>query len=210
MSQESLFAVGPYVALALALLGMLIRLALPLEPATRTRQLHRIRLLLWSTAAWKVGVLALVGGHLLPVLLPHGLLSWNDDSLRLLILEGVGFGFGGLAFAGLWIGIRRSRNEGLPFGMADTILATALLFAVGSGLLLAMLHRWGSTWSVTVLVPYVQSLVSLTPRGELMAGLPFLARLHVLSALALVALAPFSSLGVIFSRPAPRVSAARS
>lgn len=210
MSQETLFAIGPYVALALALLGTLVRLVMPLDDSKWARQRHRTRLLLWSSAPWKVGVLAIVGGHLLPVLLPQSLLSWNDDPLRLLLLEALGFGFGGLAFAGLWIALRRSRAEGHAFGPVDTVLATALLIAVGSGLLVAMLYRWGSTWSVTILVPYLESIVSLAPRGELMASLPFLARIHFLSALALVALAPFSCLGVVFSRPVSRTSAARS
>jgi nitrate reductase gamma subunit len=211
MNQELLFGVGPYGALVLALVGILIRFAIPLEDSIRTFQRRQSRLLLWSSPAWKVGAMVILGGHLLPVFLPQHLLSWNDDPLRLLLLEALGFGFGGLAFAGLWIGLRRTQAKGRSFGPIDTIVAALLLTAVGSGLLVAVLYRWGSTWSVTLLVPYLKSIVTLSPQGELAASLPLLARIHFLSAMGLISIAPISSLGAFFSRTlAPRTSVART
>jgi len=218
MNQDLLFSVGPYGALILALIGILVRFAIPLEDSIRTFQRRQSRLLLWSSPAWKVGAMVVLGGHLLPVLLPRLLLSWNDDPLRLFLLEALGFGFGGLAFAGLWIGLRRTQTKDRSFGdrsfgPIDTIVAALLLTAVGSGLLVAVLYRWGSTWSVTLVVPYLKSLVTLSPRGELAASLPFLARIHILSAMGLLAIAPISSLGAFFSRtfvPRPRTSVIRT
>jgi nitrate reductase gamma subunit len=60
-----------------------------------------------------------------------------------------------------------------------------------SGVAIALVYRWASSWSVVTLTPYVLSLPSAHPRVDLVASTPFLVRLHVLGAFASIALMPF-------------------
>ena len=67
-----------------------------------------------------------------------------------------------------------------------------MVIEVISGLAIAVLYRWGSSWSGVTLVPYLLSLLHMKPAVELVAGMPFLVRLHVVCAFALLAIAPFT------------------
>jgi len=74
---------------------------------------------------------------------------------------------------------------------ALTLVAVSML----SGVLMAVLYRWASSWAEVTLVPYLYSLAYLDPATSLVTRLPMLVKLHVASAFALVALAPCTSVG---------------
>jgi len=74
-----------------------------------------------------------------------------------------------------------------------SLLFTTLL----SGSLTAILFRWGSSWGVITLTPYIMSLLRGRPAVELVAGLPFLVRLHVFSAFATLAALPATRLAPV-------------
>jgi nitrate reductase gamma subunit len=69
--------------------------------------------------------------------------------------------------------------------------------ALVSGLVVAILYRWGSSWSAGTLAPYMASLGRGAPATHLIEGMPFLVRLHVLSWFAIIALVPFTSAAMI-------------
>src|SRR5262249_14024687 len=68
-----------------------------------------------------------------------------------------------------------------------------LLTGVVSGLALAALYRWGSSWSAVTLAPYVTSIAGGHPRTEFVGEMPFLVQLHVFTAFAALAVVPFTS-----------------
>jgi len=199
-----LFGVLPYAALGTAVVGLAVR-ALLSRPSPREleRRLRTVRGLLRGSVSWRLGILGVLLGHLVGLLVPRGVLWWNQVPLRLVILEVTGFGLGVLAAVGLALIVLAPRFSGRlgPLSISDTVLLTLVATSVVSGLGLAVLHRWASSWYATVIVPYLRSLVLLAPEVGWMADLPFLVKLHAVSAFALVGILPFTRLAVLVHVP---------
>ena len=84
---------------------------------------------------------------------------------------------------------RRLREAWIPQARGDV-----LEVGIGSGLLMALGYRWGSSWGAVTLTPYLASLFGGEPAEGLASQMPFLVQLHVFSAFALVAVLPFTRL----------------
>jgi nitrate reductase gamma subunit len=140
--------------------------------------------------------LALVVLHVVLLSAPDAVLRWNRNELRLLLLESAGFLVGAVCLIALGRRIWRHR-PGLRHGTAigDVVMATLIGVEVVSGLMLALLYRWASSWSVVTLTPYLASLMHFNPRVELVASMPFLVRLHVFSTFAIAVAIPFTTVG---------------
>jgi nitrate reductase gamma subunit len=155
-------------------------------------------------AIWRGALVAVLGGHLLGLQFPANVLMWNQRPLRLFVLEGSGIALGAVALAGLlgmlWLRLRTfdDRPERSPL---DVIVWTLIAVQVASGVAIALLYRWASSWSVVTLTPYLVSLVRLKPAVNLIASLPFLVRLHVFCLFAIVFVAPFTSLARLVILP---------
>ena len=198
MSDHALFAAAP--GLALLTLGSVSVLRYLLARHSLDRSaLVRIKRLLWGSWAWRVGVFGLLATHLLLVVFPRQVLVWNQRHWRLLLLEGTGALLGVAALVGL-IGLIvrnvRAPDPGSPArpSIIDTAFLGLLLVNTVSGLATALLYRWASSWSTVTLVPYVRSLAELDARVGLVAGLPYMAKLHVFSAIVMVGVLPFTCL----------------
>ena len=202
MRSAAFFAVWPYVALALfaaAVAGRYLlarrRMATPTED-----QIAENRQVFQGGALWRAGVALLVLGHLIGLLLPKGILAWNASPTRLYELEGVAFASGLAALLG-WIGLiwRRLRSgEGSRVhDLADMAFLSILGVALTSGLLTAVLHRWGSSWGAMILTPYALSVLRGRPVAELPSQLPYLAQLHVAAAFVALAVVPWTRLGAV-------------
>ena len=196
MSDQFLFVVAPYVAVLVFVPVCLARYVLWSRHPERagTHFTGRDR---WSHLAtswrWAIGIVAL--GHLLAFVFPSIILLWNQRPLRLLVLEGAGLITGIAALLGLLaMLVKRLRATGVLGAPSplDVIAGTLILIEVMSGVAMAMLYRWGSSWSEVTLAPYIQSLLRLEPSTRLVTRLPLLVRLHVFCAFALLAVAPFS------------------
>jgi nitrate reductase gamma subunit len=83
----------------------------------------------------------------------------------------------------------------------DLVVLLLLLVSVITGVLIASVYRFGSTWFTGVFTPYLWSLLILQPRPELIAPLPWLIQLHVLNNFILLAIFPFSRLIHIITWP---------
>jgi nitrate reductase gamma subunit len=70
------------------------------------------------------------------------------------------------------------------------VVLSLFALVVLSGLMMSGYHRWASSWSALTLAPYVASVVALDADPGLAADMPFLVRLHIVSALALITLLP--------------------
>ncbi|TAK31312.1 MAG: respiratory nitrate reductase subunit gamma [Chloroflexota bacterium] len=202
-----LFGVFPYVAVILAVAVSLWRFKTREFTFTSlSSQFLEGRQLFWGSVPWHYGILLLLLGHLIGILFPSGVQAFNGVPLRLYILEGTALALGLLALVGLVVlFIRRSANPYVQVVTSpmDMVLLLALLFQVVTGVGTAILYRWGSAWFVSVEVPWLWSLATLTPNWSYMVSLPLLAKLHAVGVFALVALLPFTRLIHIVSAPLP-------
>lgn len=208
---ELLFQVFPYVALAILILGLGIRHALArrrpeaIAPASAAAwQLFR------GTLAWRIGLAITALLHVAFVFVPGAIRAWDGAPLRLYLLEGSGFVFGVIALIGLvqlmWRHIGRNiTNQARIPEVADYAMLSLLCVATVSGLATAVLYRWGSSWAVGTLTPYLWSLARGEPATGLVQQMPFLIRLHVFTWFALLAVVPFTSAAMILVAAGDRV-----
>lgn len=83
----------------------------------------------------------------------------------------------------------------------DVAVLAVILVQVVTGLWIALGYRWGSFWGTAVFVPYIRSLITLSPRPELVEMLPIVLKAHVLSFFVFMALFPFTRLVHIVTLP---------
>lgn len=202
MSQEWAFTYLPYVALGVGLAGCSWRLMSAPGAETASGRRRAAARIFGRSRAWLAGIAVTLAGHVLGLLLPGQLLAWNQHSVRLLVLELTGLAFACLALAGLAGNVRAWLRDvpERPLPALDTVVLTLVAAVVVSGLGVALLHRWGSSWAAVTVVPWVYSLVRLDPEPQWMTSLPFLARLHALGVFVLLALWPFSTFGSLLTR----------
>jgi nitrate reductase gamma subunit len=137
-------------------------------------------------------------------------MRWNRSATQLMPLETVGV-FAGLACLiacgqMIWRYRPGSQAHRAP-APADAALVTLIAMEIVSGLVLAVWYRWASSWSVVTLTPYVASVMNLGPRVELVARMPFMVRLHVVCTFSIVAVLPFTTLGLMAVTAMWRVAA---
>jgi nitrate reductase gamma subunit len=190
MSDYALFSVVPLLALIVFTMAAALRLAdrsssIFLRPASSMAGRRR-----WCT---RMSVAVIVLGHVVMIAWPAQLLSWIREPQRLLALEAVLVAAGVVAAGALVIAIRRRSRSTSGWSIGDVMFLSVLAIAITSGLALAIAHRWAAAWSVSTLTPYVRSVLSLQPDIGRLEGMPYLVRLHVVSAFLVVATLPFST-----------------
>jgi nitrate reductase gamma subunit len=205
-----LFGVWPYVAAGCLLIGPIVRVVGPWQSrADLQRQFSASVEWLWGDAYWRRGVLFVLVGHLLILLFPAGILSWNRSPVRLLVLEGTLLAASVLAVAGLvgLLGHNLDRwRAGARTAHAESAVLALVTLVMASGLLLAVLDRWASSWAAVMWPSYLASVVNLTPDVAIVARMPYLVRLHVASALALMTVLPFTAAIALVLFPLARVT----
>jgi nitrate reductase gamma subunit len=198
-----LYRIWPYLALTLAVAGFVVRMLLTSDrlPAVR-RALPRAQRLWVGGWPWRLGWVLLVAAHLAGLLFPQAILAWTRTPGRLLALEALGFAVGLAALAACvraaWQHMRVQPRGGwsLVSDFADSVFLSLMFIGVGSGLLAAGLHRWGSAWGSVTMAPYAASLLHGRPMPAFVEHLPFLVRLHLFTAFAALAAFPASRLAV--------------
>jgi nitrate reductase gamma subunit len=205
-----LWGVLPYLALAVLVSGTWWRYRFDrFGWTTRSSQLYESRLLRIGSPLFHFGILVVIVGHVGGLVIPE---SWTESAG---ISEGVyhanALAFGVLAgvctLAGLAILIYRRRTTG-PVFMATTkndkamyvVLVAAIvlglwttLVAVGAG---DEAHNYRETVS-----PWFRSLFRMQPDVDAMAAAPLQFHVHVLVALLLFTMWPFTRLVHAFTAP---------
>jgi nitrate reductase gamma subunit len=212
MNDDTVFAAAPYIGAGALLVAAACRsVVLP----DRTVKRHR------PDEGWR-GVQTIVRGaalalaalHVVLLSAPDAVLGWNRDERRLLLLEGAGVLVGAaclIAFGRMIWRHRPAPGRRHDPAVGDVVVSTLVGVELVSGLMLALLYRWASSWSVVTLTPYAVSLLRFSPRVELVASMPFLVRLHVFCAFAILAALPFATVGstaVVAARRAAATAAA--
>jgi len=198
MTLDYLFTDWPYIASALFCLGIAGRYLLTREQMVFVKaKLPDSRLVFGGSKLWRISLVLLFLGHLAGLVFPRGILLWNGNPMRLYVLEGFAFVVGILALAGwaalTWRHLEQSAGS-VAAEFADTIFLAFLFVGLISGLLMAVLYRWGSSWGVMTLTPYALSLFRGKPTSGFAIQMPFLVRLHIVSAFTAVAVIPLTRL----------------
>ena len=83
----------------------------------------------------------------------------------------------------------------------DLVVLVLLLVSVITGVLIATVYRFGSSWFTAVFTPYLWSVLTFQPQVSLVAPLPWVIKLHVINFFVLLAVFPFSRLVHIVTYP---------
>lgn len=198
MNDILLFAVAPYVAVTLFLAVSLWRFFFQrYKFSSLSSEFLESKELFWGSVPWHYGILVLFLGHLIGFLFPRQVLLWNSLPVRLVILEATALAFGLLCLVGLCLLIKRRFSQPRIRAVTswlDIVVLLVLLVQVATGLSTAIFYRWGSSWYAAVLVPYLKSVLTLAPRVDLVSGMPLLVKGHILGAILIVAILPFTRL----------------
>jgi len=202
---QLLFAVFPYVAIVLAVVVTCLRyFGNRFSYSSLSSQFLENRQLFWGSVPWHYGILFLLTGHLVGLLIPRTVLAWNGVPWRLYVLEASALAFGLLTLWGLIVLIFRritsARIRAVTSPM-DVVLLLVLLVQVVAGVWIAIFYRWGSSWYAGFAVPYLWSILKLSPDIVLVVNLPFAVKLHIVGAFVILGVLPFTRLVHLLSVP---------
>jgi nitrate reductase gamma subunit len=200
-----LFMIFPYVSIAIAILFSLYRtIYRPFTISSLSSQLLERKKLYWGSLSFHWGIVIILLGHLLALLVLRALILWNRVPLRLYLLELSGLALGLWSLVGLVVLLYRrisTRRLWPVTTRMDWVVLILLLVSVVSGVLVATVYRFGSFWFTGIFTPYLLSIITLQPRPELVAPLPWLIKLHVFNFFLLLGIFPFSRLVHIVTLP---------
>jgi nitrate reductase gamma subunit len=151
----------------------------------------------WGLVPFHYGLLAVLTGHVVAFLIPRSILAWNGKPIRLYILEVAALICGLLTLVGFLTAIyRRLQNHHIRWvtTTSDWILFGILLFQIVTGIYVAIFVNWGSSWFAAAVSPYLWSLVKLNPNTAFIIELPWMVKLHMISAFLLIGFFPFTRL----------------
>jgi nitrate reductase gamma subunit len=193
-----LFAVLPYLATAIFLLVTIQRYRTQkFSYSSLSSQLLENRQHFWGTVPFHYGLIVVLLGHVVAFLIPRTVLAWNGVPWRLFVLEGSALAFALLTAFGLVnvivrrLGDAKTRRVTSP---SDWIVYALLAVQVATGILVAYLYGWGSSWFAASMSPWLWSIVKLSPDPSYLTTLPFLVKLHIVNAWLLIGFFPFTRL----------------
>jgi len=193
-----LFVAFPYAAVLVFVIGVTYRYRQKgFTVSSLSSQFLEGKSLFWGTVPFHIGMLVVFAGHLTAFLLPQATLAWNRIPVRLIALEVSAFVFGLTVFIGLVaLMYRRFTNARIRAvtTAADIGIELLVLAQVVLGLWIALGFRWGSSWFAADLTPYLWSLVKFSPETAAVFALPWVIKLHIAGAFAIVLMVPFTRL----------------
>ena len=205
MTDQILFGIFPYVAVALAVaVGLYRYLFDRYSWSSQSSQFLESRTLYWGSVPWHYPILIVLLAHFLAFLFPTGWGELLGRPVRLYMLEVTGFALAACAFVGLLVLIfRRAGNDRVASVTrgVDWLVLLVLLLQMATGLYIALTLRWGSMWYLDTAAPWLWSLVKFDPQVQYLAVLPLSVKIHAVNAFVLIALFPFSRLAHVISIP---------
>jgi nitrate reductase gamma subunit len=202
---QCLFAVFPYVAMAVFFVGTIWRYRTQMYSyTTMSSQFLENRQHFWGMMAFHYGIIGTLAGHVIAFLVPKSVLWWNGAPLRLYLLEATAFIFGALALLGMAIIVYRRLTDPrvkVVTTAADKLIYVVVLAILLSGVSVAIFHGWGTSWFAASVTPYLWSLIKFHPQLDTIMTLPLAFKVHVVSAFTLITILPFTKLVHILVAP---------
>lgn len=203
----NLFVVLPYVMVFTFLLVSIRRYVYrPFTYSTLSSQFLERKSHFWALVPFHYGLILVLTGHLLAFLIPRSILAWNSVPLRLYALEITGLALAMLTLVGLLVGIMRritSPRLRVVTTPLDWVIFALLLSQVVTGIGVAVMHPWGSSWFAAAMSPYLWSLVTFQPNLNYVSDLPWMIKAHIVNAYVLLLVFPFSRLAHVLVAPIP-------
>jgi nitrate reductase gamma subunit len=208
-----LFIVFPYLALSIAIFGFVYRYKQDrFSFSSQSSQfLSSDRLLFWGSVPWHYGITLILLVHVIAFTLATEWGRLLSSSLIIVFFEVTGWVVTSMVIVGLlFLIIRRIINPRVLVvtSTVDWIMLVILLIQVSSGGYIAFVGYineggFGSQWYSSTVVPWIISLVTLNPSTASLATLvePVIMKLHMVNALVLLAIIPFTRLVHVFTLP---------
>ncbi|NNG45601.1 MAG: respiratory nitrate reductase subunit gamma [Deltaproteobacteria bacterium] len=202
---EFFFGSFPYAAVLLAVAAGVGRYVSDRFSFTsHSTQFLENRWLFWGSVSWHYGITIVLLAHILAALFPGAWGILVGEPSRLFMLEATGLALGLLALFGCGALVARRllhpRLAAVTTAM-EWIILLVLFLQVASGVYIAWGYRWGAAWYLHTAVPWLGSLVRLSPETAYIAQLPGIVKFHIINAFVLVALLPFTRLVHLFTVP---------
>ena len=205
---EFVFGIYPYICASVFLIGSLIRF--DREQYTwrsGSSQLLRKSQLRWGSNLFHVGILFLFFGHFVGMLTPHWAYEWliSPGAKQMLAMASGGTA-GLICFVGLSMLLHR-RLVDPRIRATSSIMDIAILAILWAQLTLGLItipfsgqHLDGST--MILLAEWAQHIVTLRlDAASLVAGVPFVFKLHMALGMTIFLLFPFGRLVHVWSAP---------
>ena len=207
MSNTFLWAVFPYMAIAIFVVGGLVRYFNDrFSFSSQSSQFLENRMAFWGSTLWHYGIILILIPHTLGFLFPQLWGALIANQTRLYVLEVTGLALAVMAIVGLGILIVRrltnARAQSVTTVM-DWVLLAALGFQVVMGFWIAFFYRWGSEWYLHTSVPWLTSLFAFNPQIQYVTAMPLPVKMHMLNAFVILALFPFTRLVHVVTLPLP-------
>lgn len=195
---QILFGAMPYILVTIAIVGTIWRFTTNRYSwSSQSSQFLENKTLFFGSFPWHYGILTVLLFHTIGFFIPSAILGWNAEPMRLYIFEIGGLSFGFLALFGLLMLIYRRltnvRVKSVTSGW-DVLVLIILIIQVVTGLGNALIYRWGSNWYAAAAVPWMWSVLSMSPEVDRVANLPLITKTHIFNAMIFVAFIPFSRL----------------
>jgi nitrate reductase gamma subunit len=198
----------PYVCLAIFVVGHVWRYRRDqLTWTARSTQLLEQRLLRVGSLLFHFGILAVIGGHVLGILIPAGVteaVGIDDDAYHAIAV--VAGGTAGLAMTAGFV-ILLYRRAAVPRVRAttsrgDLVMYPLLTIAIATGMIATFGANLVDPYSYRETVsPWFRGIFTFRPHADEMADAPLLFQLHATSVWLLYAVWPFSRLVHAWSIP---------
>ena len=198
MLDNLLFVVFPYVAVAVAVGGTLYRfLTNQFSFTSLSSQFLESDIQFWGSTLWHYGIIPTLAIHMMGFGFPKVMEALHGTPETLYLAELAGKVLGIMAFVGAAVLFYRRVSQSkirVVTTPADWLVMILLLNQVVLGLWIAFGYRWGATWFVHTVTPWVASLATFQPAPEFVSALPLVPRLHFLNATLLILVFPFTRL----------------
>lgn len=207
---DLLFGIYPYIALAIFVIGSLIRYDRDQYSwKTGSSQMLESKLLRKGSMPFHVGIIAVLAGHFVGLLTPHQVWDFLHVSapMKQVFAMAMGGFFGLICFYGLTILIiRRFTNERVK--ASSSAMDNAILLLIYAQLILGLASIVVSTGhldgkEMLLLMSWAQNMVTFQggDAAEAIAGVHWIFKLHVFLGMSLFAVFPFSRLVHVWSVP---------
>lgn len=193
-----LFVAFPYLAVVTAVWVGIYRYRNDrFSYSSQSSQFLENRLLSWGSAPWHYAILAILGVHVVALVIPGPWGTLLSEPIRLDILEVTGLVLAVTATVALVVLIYRrlvTPRVRSVTSWADWLLLVLLLAQVALGLWVSLFFRWGGDWYLYTAVPWIHSLVKFQPDIDAVTTLPWVVKAHFLGGFVLLAVFPFTRL----------------